>query len=65
MKKEYLTPLAIVVGAIIIAVGIYLGLTADDKKQSQRYKECVEYYTENDPAMSKQQIKIRCHRTTR
>jgi hypothetical protein len=62
MKKDYLTPLAIVVGAIIISVGIYLGLTSKDRKA---FNECVKYYTEFDPGMSELQIKVLCNRTTK
>ena len=62
MKKDYLIPLAIVIGAIIISVGIYLGLTSKDKKA---FQQCVEYYTEFDPSMSELQIKVLCNRVTK
>ncbi|MBC8303724.1 MAG: hypothetical protein H8E55_49185 [Pelagibacterales bacterium] len=50
MKKEYLIPLAIIIGTIIIGLSIYLGITAEyrDKKAY-----CEKFLKEVNPKDSK------------
>lgn len=43
--KTYLTPLAIIIGSIIISVSLYLAITSEERT---KFKFCVENYSNPD-----------------
>jgi len=55
--KNYLTPLAILVGSIIITVGIYLAITSNDRA---RFNYCMEQNSKKYPKASKKEVKELC-----
>ena len=50
MKKEYLTALSILIGAIIISISVYMGTT---KKFREQLKACETYYKDRPKQMKK------------
>lgn len=57
MKKDYLIPSAILVGSIIIAIAIYLGTTAKERKQ---FKFCMESNAEAYKNVPKKDVEMLC-----
>ncbi len=46
--KTYLTPLAIIIGSIIISVGLYLAITSEERA---KFKFCVETYSSPEDSL--------------
>ena len=55
--KTYLTPLAILVGSIIISISFYLAITS---KERVKFNYCVEMYSKNYPKAPLEKSKDIC-----
>ena len=55
--KDYLTPLAIIVGSIIISISVYLALTSERRA---KFNHCVESYSKNFPKAPLEENKKLC-----
>ena len=55
--KNYLTPLAILVGSVIISVSLYLAITSEQRAQ---FNWCVESYSKNHPEAPLKETKDLC-----
>ena len=55
--KTYLTPLAIIIGSIIISVGLYLAITSEERA---KFKFCVESYSKSFPDAPLEENKKLC-----
>ena len=55
--KNYLTPLAIIVGSIIISISVYLALTSERRAQ---FNHCVESYSKQFPNAPLEENKKLC-----
>ena len=57
MKKDYLIPLAILIGSIIIAAAVYLGTTS---KERTKFNFCIKQNSASMPDAPKKDIKVLC-----
>tara|TARA_R110002012_G_scaffold58815_1_gene152938 strand:+ start:540 stop:734 length:195 start_codon:yes stop_codon:yes gene_type:complete len=55
--KNYLTPLAILIGSIIISISVYLAITSE---QRAKFNYCVESYSKNFPKAPLEETKNLC-----
>ena len=55
--KTYLTPLAILVGSIIVSVGVYLAITSNERSQ---FNHCVEILSKKYSEAPLEQTKKLC-----
>jgi|9_EtaG_2_1085328.scaffolds.fasta_scaffold24064_1 hypothetical protein len=55
--KDYLTPLAIIVGSIIISISVYLALTSERR---EKFNHCVESYSKRFPNAPLEENKKLC-----
>ena len=55
--KNYLTPLAILVGSIIISISVYLAITSNERS---RFNHCLEMYSEKFPKAPLEKTKELC-----
>jgi hypothetical protein len=55
--KNYLTPLAILVGSIIISISVYLAITSNERS---RFNHCVEMYSKKYSEAPLEQTKKIC-----
>ena len=55
--KTYLTPLAVIIGSIIISVSLYLAITSE---QRTKFKTCVDHYSETYPDAPLEENKKLC-----
>jgi len=55
--KTYLTPLAILVGSVIISVSLYLAITSEQRAQ---FNWCVESYSKTLPEAPLKETKELC-----
>ena len=55
--KTYLTPLAIIIGSIIISVSLYLAITSE---QRAKFKACVDSYSQSYPKAPLEETKQLC-----
>lgn len=57
MIKNYTTPLAIIIGAIVIGLSIYYGLTLEFRSD---LKQCIKNYSASYPDQTRKQVKNLC-----
>ena len=57
MKKEYLIPLAIIIGTIIIGLSIYLGSTAEYRAKKAICEEKMKAFEDED-TLRKQMVML-------
>ena len=57
MKKEYLIPLAIIIGTIIIGLSIYLGTTAEYRAKKAICEEKMKAFEDED-TLRKQMVML-------
>ena len=59
MKKEYLIPLAIIIGTIIIGLSIYLGTTAEYRAKKAVCEEFWKTFSKKKSKATKEEIYLR------
>tara|TARA_R100001244_G_C5097294_1_gene117911 strand:+ start:93 stop:317 length:225 start_codon:yes stop_codon:yes gene_type:complete len=59
MKKEYYLPLAIIIGAIIIGVSIYLGTTAEYRAKKAVCEEFWKTFSKKKSKATKEEIYLK------
>ena len=57
MKKEYLIPLAIIIGTIIIGLSIYLGSTVENRAKKSICEEKMKAFEDED-TLRKQMVML-------
>ena len=65
MKKEYLIPLAIIIGTIIIGLSIYLGTTAEYRAKKAVCEEFWKTFSKKKSKATKEEIYLKNNQVMR